>query len=59
MGLEGGTDSVVTAADINRDTYQQALAAAPQLFLETYRQRGKQLQFAPDRQGYCARAARC
>lgn len=49
MGMEGGSDGVVSAADINADTFEQALAASPALFLETYRQRGKQLSFAPDK----------
>lgn len=49
MGMEGGSDGVVSAADINADTFEQALAASPALFLDTYRQRGKQLSFAPDK----------
>lgn len=54
MGLEGGSDAVVSAAEANEATLQQALAEAPPLFLETYRKRGKQLRFAPDRQAGAA-----
>lgn len=50
MGLEGGTDGVVSGAELNEAAYQEALASAPQLFSETLRSRGKQLTFAPDRQ---------
>jgi len=52
MGLEGGSDDdrgVVSAAQVNQATYEQALAAAPQLFKDTYQARGKQLAFGPDR----------
>ncbi len=49
MGLEGGSDGVVSAADINADSFEQALAAAPPLFVDTYKQRGKQLSFAADK----------
>ncbi|EFN50552.1 hypothetical protein CHLNCDRAFT_136887 [Chlorella variabilis] len=35
MGLEGGSDAVVSAAEANEATLQQALAEAPPLFLET------------------------
>lgn len=49
MGQEGGSDGVATAADINADTFEQALAASPPLFVDTYRQRGKPLSFATDK----------
>lgn len=49
MGLEGGSDGVVSAADINADSFEQALTASPALFVDTYRQRGKQLSFAADK----------
>jgi hypothetical protein len=49
MGLEGGSDDVATAADINADSFEQALATSPPVFLDTYRQHGKQLSFAPDK----------
>ncbi|KAL4427622.1 hypothetical protein ABPG75_001711 [Micractinium tetrahymenae] len=49
MGLEAGSDGVVTGAELNEATYHEALAAAPQLFVETLGRRGKQLKFAPDR----------
>ena len=49
MGLEGGSDGVVTAADINADTFEQALAASTPLFVDTYKQRGKLLSFAADK----------
>ncbi len=49
MGLEAGTEGVVTGAELNEATYQEALAAAPQLFKETLHTRGKQLKFHLDR----------
>lgn len=49
MGLEGSSDGVATAADINADTFEQALAASPPLFVDTYKQRGKPLSFAADK----------
>lgn len=51
MGLEGGTEGVVSGAELNEETYRQALETAPQLFAETFCARGKQLEFAPDRWG--------
>lgn len=49
MGLQGGGEGVVTAADLNAETLAAALAAAPRLFADTYRQRGRQLSFGADK----------
>jgi hypothetical protein len=49
MGLEGGSEGVVTAAELNEAAYMEALAASPALFRDTFLQRGKQLQFGADR----------
>ena len=51
MGLKGtDVEAVVSAAEVNRETYEQALEAASPMFQASYRRRGKQLQFAADRQ---------
>ena len=50
MGLKGtDVEAVASAAEVHRETYRQALEAVPQLFLDSYRRRGKQLQFVADR----------
>ena len=49
---------MASAADINAQTLEQALAAAPPLFVGTYEQRGKRLSFAPDRRVAGAGACR-
>ena len=48
-GGSGGGGGVVTASQLNTEALRDALAAAPHLFVDTYRLRGKQLSFAPDR----------
>mgnify|MGYP001810020270 CR=1 FL=1 len=40
MGLEGGGEGVVSGLEVNAATLEQALAAASQMFLDTYRQHG-------------------
>ena len=49
MGLEGGSEGVVTAAELNEAAYREALAGSPPLFRDTFLKRGKQLQFGADR----------
>ena len=49
MGLQGGGEGVVTAAHLNAETLAAALVGAPRLFVDTYRQRGKQLSFGADK----------
>ena len=49
MGLEGESEGVVTAADLNADSLAAALAAAPPALVEQYKARGAQLSFGPDR----------
>lgn len=50
MGLEGEpSEAVASAVELNARTLEAALAAAPQLFRDTYEARGKQLRFAPDK----------
>jgi hypothetical protein len=49
MGLKGSSDASVSGAEVNEATMAEVLEQAPQELLDTYRRRGKQLRFAPDR----------
>ncbi|PSC68601.1 hypothetical protein C2E20_7774 [Micractinium conductrix] len=48
MGLDAGSEGVVSGEELNRHTYAEALEAAPRLLRDSFAARGKRLTFAPD-----------